>query len=125
MKQTETILRHLQEGPITGLEALDTYGIFRLASRISDLRKSGHKIKTEMIKRNGKTYAMYTLEDDSNDVPPATILPGKGLLPEIHQSKGTTGEQGEGHNGRDNSGVGEVMGERERMLFSTSGGGHS
>ena len=125
MKQTETILRHLQEGPITGLEALDTYGIFRLASRISDLRKSGHKIKTEMIKRNGKKYAMYTLEDDSNDVPPTTVLSGKGLLPEIHQSKGTTGEQGEGHKGRDNSGVGEVMGERERMLFSTSGGGHS
>ena len=125
MKQTETILRHLQDEPITGLQALNLYGIFRLASRVSDLRKSGHKIKTEMIKRNGKTYAMYTLEDDSNDVPPTTVLPRKGLLPEVHQPKGTTGEQGEGHNGRDNSGMVEILDERQRLLFGTSGAGHS
>ncbi len=125
MKQTETILRHLQEGPITGLEALDTYGIFRLASRISDLRKSGHKIKTEMIKRNGKQYAMYTLEDDSNDIPPANVLSGEGLLPEVHQPEGTTGEQGGPDNEGDLEGMGEIVGECQRSLFGTSGGGHS
>ena len=125
MKQTETILRHLQNEPITGLEALNLYGIFRLASRVSDLRKSGHKIKTVMVKRNSKTYAMYTLEDDSDDVPPTNTLPRKGLLPQVHIAQEPTGEQGEGHNGRDHSGMVEVMVECQRLLFGTSGSGHS
>ena len=42
MTQNERILRHLNEqGSITQLEAMKEYGIMRLASRISDLKRKG------------------------------------------------------------------------------------
>ena len=53
MTQTERILQHMQErGSITALEAINEYGILRLASRISDLRRLGYPIesKTEKVK---------------------------------------------------------------------------
>ena len=53
MKQTERLLGYLAEnGSITPLQALNELGIFRLASRISDLRKMGYTIggKIEKVK---------------------------------------------------------------------------
>ena len=45
MTQTEKILRHMRAfGSITSLEAMNEYGIMRLASRISDLKKQGYPI---------------------------------------------------------------------------------
>lgn len=45
MTQCERILRHLEDyGSITSLEAMTEYGIMRLASRISDLKKLGYPI---------------------------------------------------------------------------------
>lgn len=70
MTQTEKILRHLETyGSITPLEALEEYGIMRLASRISDLKKEGAPI-TASIKtsknRCGETvrYAVYRLNKE-------------------------------------------------------------
>ena len=66
--QSDKILRHLQEfGSINPLEALSEYGVMRLASRISDLKKVGYPINKKMVKglnRFGEvvTYAVYTLE---------------------------------------------------------------
>ena len=49
MKQTERLLGYLAEnGSITPLQALNELGIFRLASRINDLRKMGYKISGKM-----------------------------------------------------------------------------
>ena len=68
MKQNDRILRHLQEhGSITSLEALQEYGIMRLASRISDLKKSGVPIRREMVSgknRYGESacYARYFID---------------------------------------------------------------
>ena len=46
--QCERILRHLMDfGAITSVEAMQEYGIMRLASRINDLRKQGYAIITE------------------------------------------------------------------------------
>lgn len=46
--QCERILRHLRDfGTITSMEAVQEYGIMRLASRINDLRKQGYDIITE------------------------------------------------------------------------------
>ena len=60
--QTDAILRHLQvEGSITPIKALERYGCFRLAARISDLRAQGHPIVTDTVTRNGKSYASYRL----------------------------------------------------------------
>ena len=50
MKQTEKILRHLQDyGSITSVDAMYEYGIMRLASRVNDLRREGHPIITERV----------------------------------------------------------------------------
>ena len=69
MTQCEQIMRHLEQyGSITSAEAETEYGIYRLASRISDLKKSGVRIKRTMINaknRFGKPihYAQYRLEE--------------------------------------------------------------
>ena len=63
-------MNHLREhGTITQLEAMQEYGIYRLASRISDLRKEGVSIKRDMVKgqnRYGEAtcFAEYRLLED-------------------------------------------------------------
>lgn len=60
--QTEKILAYLSKHKkITPIEALNKFGCFRLAARISDLRKSGHTIWTESVTKDGKTFASYSL----------------------------------------------------------------
>lgn len=50
MTQCERIQRHLEDyGSITSLEAMQEYGIMRLASRISDLKQMGVPIEKEMV----------------------------------------------------------------------------
>ena len=67
MTQNERIIRHLKDyGSITSLEAINEYGILRLASRICDLKAKGYDIKTESVKavnRYGESirYARYTI----------------------------------------------------------------
>lgn len=49
--QNKMIGQYLLEGhSITQLEAFNLFGIWRLASRISDLKKAGLIIKREMVK---------------------------------------------------------------------------
>lgn len=72
MTQNEMIINHLREyGSITQLGALRDYGCIRLASRISDLRKTGIKIirLTETSRnRYGQKirYARYIMEENEN-----------------------------------------------------------
>jgi len=47
---------------ITHLQALQRWGCARLAARIYDLRRSGHKIVTHTIQNQGKRYAQYILK---------------------------------------------------------------
>lgn len=67
MTQNEMVLRHLEEhGTITPLDALSEYGIMRLASRISDLKREGVPISKKMVKAKNRfgepvSYAAYTL----------------------------------------------------------------
>ena len=50
MTQTERILEHVQKyGSITPMEAFGEYGITKLATRISELRREGVEISGEMI----------------------------------------------------------------------------
>lgn len=71
MTQTQQILDHLQRcGSITPLEALKEYGCMRLGARIWDLKRMGHRIRSEIVtdvNRNGEAvrFAQYTLEDDA------------------------------------------------------------
>ena len=60
----------LTVGPIRPMTALNDLGIYRLASRINDLRKAGHKIKTKkivVVNRLGESsyVAEYSLEVES------------------------------------------------------------
>lgn len=58
--QSERILNFLRSGkPITPVGALREFGCLRLAARISDLRRGGHKIKSRMVRRGEKAYASY------------------------------------------------------------------
>ena len=51
-----------QHGSITPLQALRKLGIYRLSARVHDLRASGMKIKTALVKSsNGKRYAKYVV----------------------------------------------------------------
>ena len=48
--QAQRVLDYIREfGSITQLEALRDLGVMRLASRISELRKHGHKIESERV----------------------------------------------------------------------------
>lgn len=63
--QTHDILVHLfSTGPLTPLDAWVRYGCYRLSGRIKDLREMGVPIETRTIKKGGKRYAEYRLEDD-------------------------------------------------------------
>ena len=68
MNQNERVFDHLLTvGPIRPMTALNELGVYRLASRINDLRKAGHKIKTkkiEVVNRWGESsyVAEYSLE---------------------------------------------------------------
>ena len=69
--QCEMIEEYLDTyGEITPLEAMRDLGIYRLASRISDMKKRGHKIKSEMVsvatRNGGRTHiARYSWADDN------------------------------------------------------------
>lgn len=68
MTQCERILRHMEDyGSISSLEAMNEYGIMRLASRISDLKSLGVPIvsRTETGRnRYGEAtrYSVYSIE---------------------------------------------------------------
>lgn len=69
----DLLRKHLQDGgSITGLEALRDYGCYRLASRISDLRREGMNIRKTMeesVSRvTGKRvrFARYSIVPNNN-----------------------------------------------------------
>ena len=67
MSQNDRVFDYLLTvGPIQPMTAWSELGIYRLASRINDLRKAGHKIKTkkvEVVNRWGESsyIAEYSL----------------------------------------------------------------
>lgn len=74
MTQNESIRKYLEEGHrITPLEALEKFGCFRLGARVSDLKKQGLDIRTDIIhdKETGKHYASYRLVKHGINIGPA------------------------------------------------------
>ena len=67
MTQCEQVIRHMEEsGSITSLEAMQEYGIMRLASRITDLKKAGIPIHRDMVSQKNRygetvTFARYSI----------------------------------------------------------------
>ena len=64
LSQNEKILAYLQAGnSLTPIPALELFGCWALSSRISDLNKKGHNIKSELITLdNGKKVSRYWIE---------------------------------------------------------------
>ena len=74
MTQCERILRHLEDyGEISQLTAMQEYGIMRLASRVSDLRKMGVFITSDFAKGRNRygeptKWAVYRLEQKEKKI---------------------------------------------------------
>ena len=64
MTQETAILDYLKSGgKLTSLEALDKFKCFRLASRISDLKRHGYSIDRKMIALpSGKHVVQYSID---------------------------------------------------------------
>ena len=55
MTQHELILGHLDQfGSISPFEAFEEYGITKLATRISELKKLGHQFTTVMVEQKNR-----------------------------------------------------------------------
>jgi len=62
MSQIDGIRAHLLRGkPITPMQALRLFGCFRLAAVIFKLKEEGFLIETEMVYRDTKKWASYSL----------------------------------------------------------------
>lgn len=63
MTQSEMILGYMQRGrSIDPQVALRMFACMRLAPRIWDLKRAGHRINREMVRtRDDKVYARYSL----------------------------------------------------------------
>ncbi len=62
MTQTEKIKKHLDEhGSITALEAMNKYGIMRLASRMSDLKREGYRFVADRIQVRNREDEVCTI----------------------------------------------------------------
>jgi len=60
--QNKVLRKHLESGKsISPLIALNKFGIYRLASRINNLRNEGMNISTTMIYLNPVKFAKYKL----------------------------------------------------------------
>lgn len=68
MTQTERLLSYFEEHQtITAVEALTELGIMRLASRVNDLKRQGHRFSKKMISVRNRwnekcNVAEYTYE---------------------------------------------------------------
>jgi len=60
--QCEQVLKHLRtRGSLTPLDALNEYGIFRLAARCLELRERGHDVINIKQSEGEKTFGRYVL----------------------------------------------------------------
>ncbi len=58
----DKVRRHILSGKaITGKQALDRFGLYRLSSLIHKMRSEGHEILTIQITENGTTFAKYKI----------------------------------------------------------------
>lgn len=61
--QNFAIHRYMSRGrKITPIQALILCRCMRLASRITELKRAGYRIAREMVSRDGKRFAAYSLK---------------------------------------------------------------
>lgn len=60
--QSDRIIDWLASGrSLTPLQAMSRFQCARLAARVWALKKDGHRIQAEMVRRGGKSFAQYRL----------------------------------------------------------------
>ena len=60
--QSDRIIDWLASGrSLTPYQALARFGCMRLGARIWQLKRDGHRIQAEMVRRGGKSFAQYRL----------------------------------------------------------------
>jgi hypothetical protein len=63
--QVKQILNYLQNGgKLTGIDALNKFGCFRLSARIHDIRAMGNSVQSRKVTRAGKRFAEYYIEEE-------------------------------------------------------------
>jgi len=68
--QAARILDHMATGKgITPLQALARYGCLRLGARIHELKRQGHRIDSDMVRKGGKLVARYSLAPRNGKAP--------------------------------------------------------
>lgn len=71
MTQCERILKFMQDhGSINQMQAMKDLGVMRLAARVADLKKAGHKITRRTVTGRNRydekvIFAEYRLEENS------------------------------------------------------------
>ena len=73
MTQCDRIIRHLKDyRTITQRTAMNEYGVMRLASRVSDLKRAGHDITMKMVSAKNRygeetRFGEYTLHEEQTE----------------------------------------------------------
>ena len=73
MTQCERVLKYMRDfGSINPLQAMGDLGVMRLAARVSDLRKDGHKISRRMVAGRNRygdavSFAEYRITEDKEN----------------------------------------------------------
>jgi hypothetical protein len=84
-KQSKVLDHLITKGTITGVEAWNYYGLYRLSSAINRLRAEGWNIHTKIIHAHDCSYAQYNIDPknprnphlspDAPPVPPFKPVP--------------------------------------------------
>ena len=61
MKQKDSIIKRLRKGWCTGMDALQTCGTMKLATRVSELRRDGFTVLDKWVEQGGKRFKSYKL----------------------------------------------------------------
>lgn len=61
MTQRESIVKRLQRGWTTGLQALNDCGTMKLATRVSEMRRDGLNVIDKWVEQGGKRFKAYRL----------------------------------------------------------------
>jgi len=59
MSQNEQIIKRLKKGWCSPLDALRDCGSMKLATRVGELKKDGHKIIDKWVEQGGKRFKCY------------------------------------------------------------------
>ena len=62
VSRSQKLLLHLLRGrTVSGTQALNKFGIYRLSAVIKNWRDKGFKIETKMVTRLGRRYGVYKM----------------------------------------------------------------